>query len=162
MLKISLCYAFITFFFSPSIQPLLLLSFSSLYYLCLAPLSFLTVAVNWLSHVLQVWLYPNPGGNCWENISGYHRLSGYAPYQFLQLALLKSWMKNDNTPALTQRKQVGESCSLAIRNLTKALELAPESAQYSCFFFLWSKASIKHRHSEERESWGQNVRVVMN
>lgn len=157
MLKISLCYAFIAFFFSPSIQPLLLLSFSSLYYLCLSPLSFLTVAVNWLSHVLQVWLYPNPGGNCWENISGYHRLSGYAPYQFLQLALLKSWMKNDNTPSLTQRKQVGESCSLAIRNLTKALGAG---AGVRLVFLLllsviksFNQASTLWRKSELRPKW---------
>lgn len=57
---------------------------------------FLCVAASWLSHALQAWWYPDPRGNYWENISGYQRLSGYAPSRFLQLVLLKSWMKNDN------------------------------------------------------------------
>lgn len=141
-------------FFLP-IQPLLLLSFSSLYYLCLSPLSFLTVAANGLSHVLQVWLCSNPGGDCWENISGYCRLSGYVPYQFLQLALLKSWMKNDNPPAPTQRKQVGESCSLAIRNLTQELRAGCWSPLGTPASSVWSKASLEQRHSKERVSRDQ-------
>lgn len=138
------------------IQPLLLLSFSSLYYLCLSPLSFLTVAANGLSHVLQVWLCSNPGGDCWENISGYRRLSGYVPYQFLQLALLKSWMKNDNPPAPTQRKQVGESCSLAIRNLTQALKAACWSPLRTPASSVWSKASLDQRHLKEMLGRGPN------
>lgn len=59
--------------------------------------SFFCVATSWLSHALQAWWYPNPRGNYWENISSYQCLSGYAPSQFLQLVLLISWMKNDNT-----------------------------------------------------------------
>lgn len=83
--------------------------------------------------------------------------SGYAPYQFLQLALLKSWMKNDNTPALTQRKQVGESCSLAIRNLTKALGAG--AGVHSVFLLLLSviksfnQASTLWRKRALRPKW---------
>lgn len=108
---------------------------------------FLTVAVSCLSHALQAWLYPNPRGNYCENISGYLHLSGYAPYQFLQLVCLKSWMKNDNTPVLTYKKQVGESYSQAIRSLTQVQVL--DLIHSSCFLFLWSKASIKHKYSPE-------------
>lgn len=84
----------------PSLQSFMLFSCTSLFF-SRSPFPFLTVAVNCLSHALQAWLYPDPRGNYWENISGYHRLCGYAPYQFLQLARLKSWMKNDNTLTLT-------------------------------------------------------------
>lgn len=148
--------SFITCFLAPflHIQPFLLLSFRSLYYLCLSPLSFLTVAANGLSHVLQVWLCSNPGGDCWENISGYRRLSGYVPYQFLQLALLKSWMKNDNPPAPTQRKQVGESCSLAIRNLTQALKAA--AGVHSVLLLLLIKSFAGAETWKKESDWGPN------
>lgn len=76
--------------FFPPVQLSLLSHTLSLYF------PFLCVAASWLSHALQAWWYPDPRGNYWENISGYQRLSGYAPSQFLQLVLLKSWMKNDN------------------------------------------------------------------
>lgn len=97
---------------------------------------FLTVAVSCLSQALQAWLYPNPRGNYCENISGYLRLSGYAPYQFLQLVCLKSWMKNDNTPVLTYKKQVGEGYSQAIRKLTQVLNAS--AGLNSFFLFLIS------------------------
>lgn len=106
--------------------------------------SFLCVATSWLSHALQVWWYPNPRGNYWENISGYQRLSGSAPSQFLQLVFLKSWMKNDNPQS--SEPLDGESDSQAIRNLVQILK--PSAAAQSLFLLLWSEALIQNQHSQ--------------